>query len=97
MPTVSMIHEKRNSSATYNKEHYNMHTYLRQQPATSVLPTCLMAQNILGTPRTQPMVYVWNNNSHGQQAPWFWVENIARIANAVQCHSLLSGHYDCHD
>ena len=21
-------------------------------------------------------------------------ENIARIANAVQCHSLLSGHYD---
>ena len=23
--------------------------------------------------------------------------NIARIANAVQCHSLLSGHYDCHD
>ena len=21
--------------------------------------------------------------------------NIARIANAVQCHSLLSGHYDC--
>ena len=24
-------------------------------------------------------------------------ENIARIANAVQCYSLLSGHYDCHD
>ena len=23
-------------------------------------------------------------------------KNIARIAYAVQCHSLLSGHYDCH-
>ena len=23
--------------------------------------------------------------------------NIERTANAVQCHSLLSGHYDCHD
>ena len=24
-------------------------------------------------------------------------KNIAGIANAVQCHSKLSGHYDCHD
>ena len=24
------------------------------------------------------------------------IENIAKIAKAVQCHSLLSGHYDCH-
>ena len=24
-------------------------------------------------------------------------QNITRIANAVQCHSQLSGHYDCHD
>ena len=24
-------------------------------------------------------------------------QNIARIANAVQCHSLLSDHYDCLD
>ena len=23
--------------------------------------------------------------------------NIARIATAVQCHSLLSGHFDCHE
>ena len=23
-------------------------------------------------------------------------KDIDRIANAVQCHSLLSGHYDCH-
>ena len=23
--------------------------------------------------------------------------NIARIANVAQCHSLLTGHYDCHD
>ena len=32
---------------------------------------------------------------HHAHAPCFHNSNIARIANAVQCHSLLSGLYDC--
>ena len=32
---------------------------------------------------------------HPAHAPCFHNSNIARIANAVQCHSLLSGLYDC--
>ena len=28
---------------------------------------------------------------------FFTVSNIARIANAVHCHSCLSGNKDCHD
>ena len=33
----------------------------------------------------------------GQTPVFSYVNNIARIGYATQCHSLLSGHYHCHD
>ena len=75
MPTVSMIHEKRNSSATDNKEHYNMHckhTY-GNNPWPQFWQRVLWS-NYLGYPSGSANGLCLYDNSHGQRAPWFWVE-----------------------
>ena len=44
-----------------------------------------------------PTNNAFNSPLHPTPSPLRWYKNIARIGNAVQRHSWLSGHYDCHD
>ena len=37
------------------------------------------------------------SHTHTSTPRWTGMINIARIANAAQCHSLLSGNKDCHE
>ena len=53
----------------------------------------------LADDQKQPMLWKYSLKTYKGNFvalfPKIEVINIARIVNAVQCHSLLSGHYDC--